>query len=257
MKAITCPQCGALIKEVSERQTITECTYCEAKVLIPRNEKYFLETDESEKKISPNENIRKSGMQTIWNSPFSDQSVYSETFDKNHKSNNPFVTVITVLCAGFFVLVAILAGVASRKKEAQIQVYSTPYKYSTPIPSYTPFPVYSTSLPEEPELTFDLSYRVSWDSAISEQHIELPTLKDVDFPSNDLKTLKKTVFAQRIIRVKVRIDANGEVVQAKAISGHQLLKDAAENAARASFFTERKKPLDTVITYYFEIKQIE
>jgi len=257
MKAITCPQCGALIKEVSERQAMTECTYCEAKVLIPRNNKYFLETDESEKRISPNENIKKSGTQTIWNSPFSDQSVYSETFDKNHKSKNNVAAVITVLCVGFFVLIVISAGVSSRKKAAQTRVFSTPYKYSTPIPSYTPFPVYSTPLPEEPEITFDLSYRVSWDSAISEQHIELPTLKDVDFPSDDLKTLKKTVFAQKIIRVRVRIDANGEVVQAKAISGHQLLKDAAENAARASFFTERKKPLNTVITYYFEIKQIE
>src|SRR5215204_4853600 len=175
MKAITCPQCGALIKEVSERQTITECTYCEAKVLIPRNEKYFLETDESGKNIVPNENIKKAGTQTVWSSPFSDLSSYSETFEKNQKSNNPFVAVITCLCVGFFVLIAIFAGVASRKKETQTRVYSTPYKYSTPIPSFTPFPVYSTPIPsdapyvvystpqpEEPEITFDLSYRVSW-----------------------------------------------------------------------------------------------
>lgn len=33
MKAITCPQCGSLIKDVSPRQPIAECDYCGAKVV--------------------------------------------------------------------------------------------------------------------------------------------------------------------------------------------------------------------------------
>ena len=258
MKAITCPQCGALIKEVSKHQTITECSYCEAKVLMPRRgDEYFLETDESDKKVLPNENIIKSGTKIVWNSPFSDLQRYGETFEKTGKSNNPFVTVVVVVCVGFFVFIAIVAGVASKKKAQQTRAYPTPRTYSTPLPTYTPVTVYATPAAEEPEITFDISYRVSWDSAISEQHIELPTLKDVDFPSDDLKTLKKTVFSQKIIRVKVRIDTNGEVTDAKAVSGHKILKEAAENAAKASYFTERKKPVNTVLTYYFQIKQIE
>jgi DNA-directed RNA polymerase subunit RPC12/RpoP len=256
MKAISCPQCGALIKEVSKHQAITECGYCGAKVLMPRGGEYFLEIDEPDKKILPDENIKKSGTQIIWNSPFSDLSSYGETFEKKQKSNNPFVATVVVLCAGFFVFVAIIAGIASKKKAEQTRSFPTPRTYSTPIPFYTPFPVDST-LPEEPEITFDISYRVSWDSAIDEQHIELPTLKNADFPSNDLKTLKKTVFAQKIIRVKVRIDTNGEVTDAKAVSGHKILQQAAENAARASYFTERKKPVNIVLTYHFQIKQIE
>ena len=258
MKAISCPQCGALIKKVTKQQAITECGYCGAKVLMPRGDEYFLETDEPDKKILPNENIKKSGTQTIWNSPFSDLSSYGETFEKKRKSNNPFVAVVVVLCAGFFVFVAIIAGIASKKKAEQTRAFPTPRAYSTPLPSYTPFPVYpAPAAEEEPEITFDISYRVSWDSSIDEQHIELPTLKNADFPSGDLKTLKKTVFAQKIIRVKVRIDTNGEVTDAKAVSGHKLLQEAAENAARASYFTERKKPVNTVLTYYFQIKQIE
>lgn len=256
MKAISCPQCGALIKEVSKHQAITECGYCGAKVLMPRGDEYFLETDESKVNV-PNTNIKKTGTQTTWSSPFSDLQSYGETFEKKQKPNNPFVAVVVVVCVGFFVFMAIVAGVASKKKAEQTRALPTPRIYSTPIPFYTPFPVGSAPLPEEPEITFDISYRVSWDSAIDEQHIELPTLKNADFPSNDLKTLKKTVFAQKIIRVKVRIDTNGEVTDAKAVSGHKILKEAAENAARASYFTERKKPVNTVLTYYFQIKQIE
>ena len=255
MKAISCPQCGALIKEVSKHQAITECGYCGAKVLMPRGDEYFLEIDESKVNV-PNANIKKTGTQTTWSSPFSDLQSYSETFEKKQKSNNPFVAVVVVVCVGFFVFVAIIAGIASKKKAEQTRAFPTPRAYSTPIPFYTPFPVNST-LPEEPEITFDISYRVSWDSAIDEQHIELPTLKNADFPSSDLKTLKKTVFAQKIIRVKVRIDTNGEVTDAKAVSGHKILQEAAENAARASYFTERKKPVNTVLTYHFQIKQIE
>lgn len=258
MKAITCPQCGALIKEVSTRQAITECSYCEAKVLLPQSDEYFLETEESDKKSLPHENIIKSGTKTVWNSPFSDLQCYGETFEKSGKSSNPFAVAAVVICAGFFVFIAIVAGVASKKRAAQqTQTYPTPRIYSTPLPTYTPVTVYSTPTAEEPDITFDINYRVSWDSAIDEQHIELPTLKDADFPSNDLKTLKKTVFAQKIIRVKVRIDTNGEVTEAKAVSGHKILREAAENAARASYFTGRKKPVNTVLTYYFQIKQIE
>lgn len=257
MKAITCPQCGALIKKVSEHQTMIECNYCEAKILMPRNDRSVPAVDESKKRILPNDNIKKSGAQTIWNSPFSDQNVYSETFGKNYKPNNTVAVAITVLCVGFFILAAIFGVAVSKGKRAQTRATPTPYTYSTPIISNTPYVIYSTPQPDASEPIYDISYRVSWDSAISEQHIELPTLKNVDFPSEDLKTLKKTVFAQKIIRVKVRIDTNGEVVQAQAVSGHKLLKDAAETAARASFFTERKKPLDTVITYYFQIKQLD
>src|SRR5688572_18824809 len=89
MKAISCPQCGALIIEVSKHQAITECGYCGAKVLMPRGGEYFLEIDEPDKKILPDENIKKSGTQIIWNSPFSDLSSYGETFEKKQKSNNP------------------------------------------------------------------------------------------------------------------------------------------------------------------------
>lgn len=257
MRAITCPQCGALIREVSESQTMTACIYCGAKVLIPRDDKHFREDGKQEKRISPNENINQSGGNTIWNSPFSDSNIYEKP--------KPAVSVaaaVTILFVGFFIIVAVAVGLSSKKKvEPALNLPK-----QTPFPMPTPPPMPVINIPKLPELNvspeedlplFDVSYRVSWDSSIPEQHIQLPTLKDVDFPSDDLKTLQKTVFAQKIIRVRIKINTNGEVTDAKAVSGHQILKDAAENAARASYFAERKKPLDTTLVYHFQIKQIE
>ena len=34
MKAITCPQCGALLEDVSLKENIARCDYCRAKILI-------------------------------------------------------------------------------------------------------------------------------------------------------------------------------------------------------------------------------
>ncbi|HEX8251381.1 MAG TPA: hypothetical protein VF599_24625 [Pyrinomonadaceae bacterium] len=34
MKAITCPQCGALLEDVSIEKNIARCSYCRAKILI-------------------------------------------------------------------------------------------------------------------------------------------------------------------------------------------------------------------------------
>ena len=46
--------------------------------------------------------------------------------------------------------------------------------------------------------------------------------------------LAKQVGASGQVRVQVSVDANGNVVSARAVSGHPLLRSAAENAARQS-----------------------
>ncbi|HEX8735791.1 MAG TPA: TonB family protein [Pyrinomonadaceae bacterium] len=47
----------------------------------------------------------------------------------------------------------------------------------------------------------------------------------------------KAVKASGAVNVQVVIDENGKVISASAVSGHQLLRKAAEDAARASKFT--------------------
>lgn len=47
----------------------------------------------------------------------------------------------------------------------------------------------------------------------------------------------KAVGAQGAVNVQVLIDENGRVISANAVSGHPLLRSAAENAARSARFT--------------------
>ena len=47
----------------------------------------------------------------------------------------------------------------------------------------------------------------------------------------------KAVNASGAVNVQVTIDETGKVVSAKAITGHPLLRDAAERAARSARFS--------------------
>ena len=46
--------------------------------------------------------------------------------------------------------------------------------------------------------------------------------------------MAKQIGASGEVRVQVAVDGNGNVVSARAVSGHPLLRAAAENAARQS-----------------------
>lgn len=66
----------------------------------------------------------------------------------------------------------------------------------------------------------------------------------------------KAVRAGGIVNVQVTIDENGNIISASAVSGHRLLRQAAEQAARASKFTPTylsKQPVKVtgVIVYNF------
>ena len=66
----------------------------------------------------------------------------------------------------------------------------------------------------------------------------------------------KAVRASGQVQVQVTIDENGNVVSAKAVSGHALLRGAAESAARSSKFSPtmlsgQKVKVTGVIVYNF------
>lgn len=66
----------------------------------------------------------------------------------------------------------------------------------------------------------------------------------------------KAVRASGAVNVQVTIDENGNVISASAVSGHALLKSAAESAARASKFSPtllsgQKVKVTGVIVYNF------
>lgn len=56
----------------------------------------------------------------------------------------------------------------------------------------------------------------------------------VSLPRPIYPPMAKQIGASGQVRVQVSVDANGNVVSARAVSGHPLLRSAAENAARQS-----------------------
>lgn len=63
--------------------------------------------------------------------------------------------------------------------------------------------------------------------------------------------------ADGIVKVEITIDAEGNVVSAKAISGHPLLKNVSEEAARNTKFksSETGEPETGILTYNFTIEK--
>jgi periplasmic protein TonB len=67
----------------------------------------------------------------------------------------------------------------------------------------------------------------------------------------------KAVKATGAVNVEVQIDENGNVISAKAVSGHPLLRPAAESAARASKFAPtmlsgQKVQVTGILVFNFE-----
>ena len=56
----------------------------------------------------------------------------------------------------------------------------------------------------------------------------------VTLPRPIYPPMAKQIGASGEVRVQVAVDASGNVVSARAISGHPLLRSAAESAARQS-----------------------
>ena len=61
----------------------------------------------------------------------------------------------------------------------------------------------------------------------------------------------RAVRASGAVNVEVEVDENGYVTSAKAVSGHPLLRQAAEQAAREAKFKASNKKTNGIIVYNF------
>lgn len=138
MKALACPQCGAIIKKISDRQTFAECEYCHSKILVPKD-KIFEITDEQ----AENANISREGNKTIWKSPFENESGYQVDerlpYSSTDQSNyGGLYAVMAAIAAVFFVtFIAVGLYVIGNKSVKKVK-YPTPTPYKTPPPPPTP-----------------------------------------------------------------------------------------------------------------------
>jgi protein TonB len=115
-------------------------------------------------------------------------------------------------------------------------------------PEETPPPVIKTPTPKTPEPTPPPVPKVVSGGVVNGKAINL--VKPPYPPA------AKAVRASGAVNVQVTIDENGNVISASAVSGHALLRGAAESAARASKFSPtmlsgQKVKVTGVIIYNF------
>lgn len=126
---------------------------------------------------------------------------------------------------------------------------------TTPLPvTYPTYQAHSSIV--EPEQEFPVvNYqpRISWDGPNDLEHFESPEvdISSVRHMSSD--EVKKTVFKNRNVKLKVIINTEGEIDEAEVISGHPLLAEAAVASAKRTIFSSRKKPTTRVLTYTFRV----
>ena len=228
MKAITCPQCGAIIENVSERSVIVDCEYCGARIMMDRGEPIV---------------------------PPKPQTVDPPDLDLEVESDpaNSFVTVAggAVALIIFFIVVFAMLPTPKPKPSSTYSVQNT----SRPT---TPNPVYSwtapvKSEPAKPLPVVNYQPRVAWDGADDMEYFADPEVDVSSVANLSSEEVKKTVFKNRVVKLKVVINTEGEIDTVETISGHPILVNAATESAKRSIFRSRSKPTTRILTYTFRV----
>jgi DNA-directed RNA polymerase subunit RPC12/RpoP len=222
MKAITCTQCGALIENVSDHSTIVDCEYCGARLIL----------DE---------------LSAVKPKPLIVEPPAFEFQESGAKPLNPFPLVAGILIV--IPIAALLLGLFKPVSKPTAKVIATP---STSPSTNSPVKLFIPP-PSKPAPVVNYQPRVSWDGPDDIEHFEDP---DVDISSvSDLTSeeVKNTVFKNRIVKLKVIINTEGEIDNVETISGHPLLVEAATASAKRSIFASRSKPTTRILTYTFRL----
>lgn len=241
---MTCPQCGALIKKISLKDKFAECEYCEARILLEENRDRIVEIPDKPDVPPP----------TPWEQY---QENYRKVNERAQQFNSPYLnpmppdrSAAAPVIVGLIVLVAaiiVFAAVKGSKQPPSTNTAKLTTLKTTPFPTVQSYP---TSTPA-PQIRYQV--KVQWSGANDMEQFENPEL-DVDkLPTTNEAELKKTVFKNRAVQVKITIGTDGEVTSAEAISGHPILAEAAVAAAKKTLFNSRQKPTTRVLTYYFRL----
>ncbi len=245
MKAITCSQCGALIKRIRISDKFAECEYCFAAIPIEKEKVVELPDKKVETEKKPNTNIN-SGK---WTSPYE--------INIDTEPETPIIGSIIVFGGISLFIIGIafvfLTSLFTPLERASNGETPTPYIYNAPNPS----PISISDLIPKSTPIQDVKYRayVKYDTYIGAEHIEIPTIEAKQLTTFDNAILKKSVFKEKRIRVQITINKDGEVTEAKALNGHEVLKESSVRAAKKSLFSTRKSVGKTTLTYIFVLEE--
>jgi len=247
MKAMICPQCGGSIRKISLKENFAVCDYCEAQILLQENQDKIVEIPDetaNQNQLTPWEQYRENYRKIEEKAKYNNEFFTYEEEPKPPSSVLPAVIIFLVIglfAAGGFALLA--GSLFSPRPSRLVEKHSIK-------PTASPTIEYPTTTPL-PQINYQV--KVQWSGANDMEYYENPQIESAKLPTFDENELKKIVFKNRGVQVKVTIDTSGEVTSAEAISGHPILKEAAVNAAKKTLFNSRQKPTTRILTYYFRL----
>jgi DNA-directed RNA polymerase subunit RPC12/RpoP len=226
MKAITCSQCGASIKKFDTNAKYVECEYCHSNIPVLKEKVFVIP--------NPKPVVKKVGVEQKVS------ALTSYDIDPPKKTFNPFIPLIVmILIIGG---IAILFGVILKDNKSRLPDTSSD---QVGIKTNTE-PSSTNNIP-----TFSYKTSVSYNSLIDAEYIETPTIEPAQVNNLTNEDLKKDVFKEKRIRVEIKINKDGKVTDAKALNGHEILRESSVRAAKNSLFTNRKSTSTATLTYIF------
>jgi len=145
------------------------------------------------------------------------------------------------------VLVVVFGLVKDSTKPAPAKVYSAPAPVvPAPLPSWM-------NTPSKPAPVVNYQPRVSWDGPNDMEYFADPEVDISSVMNLTSEEVKATVFKNRIAKLRVVINTEGEIDNVETISGHPLLVAAATESAKRSIFSSRSKPTTRILTYTFRV----
>lgn len=222
MKAITCTQCGATIDDVSDHSVIVDCDYCGARIMLNRD--------------TP---------------PIEPPKVVAEPVFR--ASEGSVLKVIGVAVGSMILIPVILFAVAGLNKSQKRE----PVRLD-PVPAATPAPLspvwgQPNFEPAKPVPVVNYQPRISWDGPNDLEYFADPEVDISSVSQLSSEEVKKTVFKNRTVKLRVVINTEGEIDEVEAISGHPILVEAATASAKRTIFRSRSKPTTRVLTYTFRL----
>jgi hypothetical protein len=230
MKAITCSQCGALIKQIRLRDKFAECDYCHAKIPVEKEKVIVI----SEKKPQL-EKLSEKQKKSVFRSYDLDEDYVPEISEESK-------IVGFMIFIAFVIAVPIVLYYIFSPDDVKPKTVKESYKTETPTPASEPCPNISVFITN--------SY---WED--DKHFIQNPELSNSALPTCDLTELRKGIFSDRnrIVEVKVTVNKEGDVTAAKLVSGDEFFKESAERAALKSLFIKQKRQTTKTITYRYFI----
>lgn len=222
IRAINCTQCGATVQDISIHSTLAECEYCGARILLEKSRPVTKEV----------------------------HYVTPPSFSTDEPKTWPVgaIVIAVAIAVALSIIIWLLIASSGRDQTEPLHAFSQP-----PAPVVAPEWTDTPAISQKPAPVVNYQPRLSWDGPNDIEYFDDPVVDISSVSHLTTEEIKASVFKNRIVKLRVVIDTQGEIESVETISGHPILVEAATASAKRSVFRSRSKPTTRVLTYTFRV----